>query len=133
MSDCGICRNYKECKSENKDKVDKCFFVYPTEEELAKDTKEYAIGYQQGRADEKRENEQDAYHRGYLDGKIKCSIENERKIISDERKRIKEAIYDFISDEFGKYTGDDRFIVEEWRKELMKINKRLGEIVRGEK
>lgn len=51
MSDCRICRNYKECKSENKDKVDKCFFVYPTEEELAKDTKEYAIGYEQGKKD----------------------------------------------------------------------------------
>ena len=88
MSDCRICRNYKECKSENKDKVDKCFFVYPAEEYLAKDTKEYAIGYQQGRADEKRENEQDAYHRGYIDGKINCSFENQRKIITDERKRI---------------------------------------------
>lgn len=89
--------------------------------------------YDKGRADEKRENEQDAYHRGYLDGQAKCSFDNERKIRADERERIKEAIYDFISDEIGKYTGDDRYIVEEWRKELMKINKRLGEIVRGEK
>ena len=53
MSDCRICRNYKICKIEKKDKVDKCFFVYPTEEELAKDTKEYAIGYKQGISDER--------------------------------------------------------------------------------
>ena len=54
MSDCRICRNYKICKSEKKDKVDKCFFVYPTEEELAKDTKEYEIGYKQGISDERK-------------------------------------------------------------------------------
>lgn len=54
MSDCEKCRNYKDCISENKDKVDKCFFGYPTEDELAKDTKEYEIGYKQGIADERK-------------------------------------------------------------------------------
>lgn len=44
--------------------------------------------YWQGRADEKRENEQDAYHRGYIDGQAKCSFDNEMKIRADERERI---------------------------------------------
>lgn len=43
----------------------------------------YDIAYNQGREDEKRENEQDAYHRGYIDGKAKCSFDNELKIRSD--------------------------------------------------
>ena len=51
MTNCEICRNHKECKLEEKDKVSRCGFVYPTELELAKKTKEYALGYEQGRAD----------------------------------------------------------------------------------
>lgn len=44
--------------------------------------------YEQGRKDERYENEQDAYHRGYLDGKATCSFDNEQKIRADERERI---------------------------------------------
>ena len=56
---------------------------------------DYERGYQQGRIDEKKEKEQDAYYRGYCDGQAKCSFENEKRIREDERKRIIEKLQDF--------------------------------------
>lgn len=47
----------------------------------------YTKGYQQGIAD-KRENEQEAYRRGCVDGHAMCSFNNELKIRADERERI---------------------------------------------
>ena len=45
MTDCEICRNHELCRLENKDKIKNCFYVYPNEEYLASQTKEYKLGY----------------------------------------------------------------------------------------
>lgn len=51
---------------------------------------------EQVRADYKRENEQDTYHRRYIDGQAKCSFDNEMKIRADERAKTLIEIIDFI-------------------------------------
>jgi hypothetical protein len=99
MSDCGICRNYKECKSENKDKVDKCFFVYPTEEELAKDTKEYAIGYQQGMKDKENElKEHNVFVSNIpIEDIVLDALNDERERIISELEEKKHKVYSTYS------------------------------------
>lgn len=45
MKECEVCQNHYKCELEHKDKVEKCFFVNPTEEHNATFTEEYKYGY----------------------------------------------------------------------------------------